>query len=325
MKKNLLVGMLVLMTLVFCIVVSASAAAVLASITDAEEETTYSELADEETDESQEEFEAASAAESFAEAAPGAAPEELVRWSYAVPLNVLYSPYSVLVNRNYLLEDSFVPNNLIKMNVKRATTAAVYMEQAAGQALEKMFEAALVDGYKLFLKSGYRSYGTQKTLYSNYLSSNNGKDNRAVAPPGASEHQLGLSCDILNEDYAGRPRMTTDFSQTAEAKWLKENCATYGFILRYLEDKTDITEFIFEPWHFRYVGREIAGYVTQREITMEEFWDEWQAKEKDFLESGGDVQAWMSYEAERALLGPEAVYLDKYGEDGDREVSLSFF
>ena len=320
MKKSLFVGILVLMTLVFCVVLSASAASVLASIAETDNEAADLELADGQIDGMQEDTAGEEAMATSTEETSG----ELVRWSYPVALTALRSPYNVLVNRNQLLETTFTPNNLMKMSVKCATSAAVFMEQTAGKALEKMFEAALVDGHKLFLKSGYRSYGTQKTTYNNYLSSNNGKDNRAVAPPGASEHQLGLSCDILNEDYASRPRMTTDFSRTTEAQWLKENCAAFGFVLRYPEGKEDITEFIFEPWHFRYVGREIAGYVMQREITLEEFWEEWQEKVVAFESAGGDVRAWMQREEERKLLGPESIYLDKYGKDGDREVSLSF-
>lgn len=259
------------------------------------------------------------------ESEPSTRESTKIRWTYPVPLTALYSPYNKLVNRDNLLEESFEPEELIKMTVKRATSAAVYMEKTAGDALLAMFEAATLDGYKLFLKSGYRSYGTQKTTYTNRLQSNNGKDDGVVAYPGSSEHQSGLSCDILNEDYAGRPRMTTDFSETAEAKWMKENCAQFGFILRYPEGKTDITNIIFEPWHFRYVGKEVAGYIMRTEMTMEEFWDEWQAEVTRFIGVGGNVEEWMATESQQKQSGiPQSYVLDVYGEDGDAEVSLSF-
>ena len=145
-----------------------------------------------------------------------------------------------------------------------------------------------------------------------------------VAYPGASEHQTGLACDILNADDAGRPRMTFVVAVAAEAQWMKENCATFGFILRYPEGKTDITGIIFEPWHFRYVGKEIAGYITRNELTLEEFTDQWQLAVAEFQGRGGDIEWQIAYEEARKLSGPESYVLEIYGEDGDAEVSLTF-
>ncbi|MCL1855567.1 MAG: M15 family metallopeptidase, partial [Clostridia bacterium] len=168
------------------------------------------------------------------EAFPG---EDLpaVSWIFGVSMSALYARESMLVNKNNLLAADYEPLNRVKTAVKGATSASVYMERVAAEALEEMFAAAKDSGYTLYLKSGYRSYGTQKTMYTNRLQSMNGKDDGVVAPPGASEHQTGLGCDILNKDYAGRPRMTPDFSETAEARWMAENSADFGFILRYPE------------------------------------------------------------------------------------------
>ena len=256
--------------------------------------------------------------------AQGEVEEPAITWNHAVSLTSLTSPYALLVNREHLLDENFEPVDRIKMTVKRATSAAVYMERKAALALEDMFAAATEAGYTLFLKSGYRSYGTQKTTYENRLAQNNGKDDGVVAYPGSSEHQTGLSCDILNEDYAGRPRMTTDFSETAEAQWMKENCADFGFILRYPENATEITKIIFEPWHFRYVGRDVAGYIMSRGFTMEEFWEDWQAELKDFEERGGNVEEWMKYEANRQLSGPKIRLIDEFDANGDQEISMRF-
>ncbi len=249
-----------------------------------------------------------------------------VRWTFGVPLTALYAPECKLVNRDNLLDETFEPASLVEMKVKRATSAKVYLDSVAAQAIELMFSAAKEEGYTLFLKSGYRSYGSQKTMYNNRLESNNGKEEipAVVAYPGSSEHQTGLACDILNADYAGRPRMTPDFSETAEAQWMKENCALFGFILSYPEDKTDITKTIFEPWHFRYVGKAAAGYIMREGLTMEEFTDEWQLAEAEFRGRGGDADTQMAYEKQRVLEGPESYVLDIFGEDGDAEVSLSF-
>lgn len=269
-----------------------------------------------------------------------------VSWDFPVPLTDIQSEYAMLVNVDNLLEKNFVPDPQVKVTgVKRATSAAVYLEETAAEALKLMFEAAslvreytyvTVDGKEkvaeygeengmvLYLKSGYRSYGTQATTYANYLSRNNNVDDGYVAKPGASEHQTGLCADILNAEYAGRPTMTQDFKWQPEAQWMKENCADYGFILRYTEEAEATTGIKFEPWHFRYVGENIATYIMAKGITLEEFTAEAQAALDDFIARGGDVDEQMEYEYKKLNMPPVSYVLDEYGEDGDAEVSLIF-
>ena len=93
----------------------------------------------------------------------------------------------------------------------------------------------------------------------------------AVTLPGTSEHQIGLAFDIVNNEYA---HLGEGFGETKEGLWLAENCYKYGFILRYPKDKEYITTIEYEPWHFRYVGREAAAYMTFKGLTLEEFWEE---------------------------------------------------
>ena len=145
-----------------------------------------------------------------------------------------------------------------------------------------------------------------------------------VARPGTSEHQTGICADILNGDYAGRPTMTQDFKWTPEAQWMKENCDTFGFILRFLEEKEDVTGIKFEPWHFRYVGKEIASYIMANGMTLEEFTEEAQEAVAEFESRGGDVEEQLAYEYSRLNAPPESYVLDELGEDGDAEVSLVF-
>ena len=137
-----------------------------------------------------------------------------VRWTYPVSLTEIQSKYAMLVNADNMLEKDFEPDPLVKVTgVKRATSAAVYLEETAAKALTEMFNAAAAvteyvyvnengkektatydeeTGMVLYLKSGYRSYGTQSTTYANYLARNNNVDDGYVAKPGSSEHQTGI-------------------------------------------------------------------------------------------------------------------------------------
>jgi len=269
-----------------------------------------------------------------------------VSWDFPVSLTDVQSEYTMLVNADNLLDKSFKPEPQMKVTgVKRATSAAVYLEKTAAEALKMMFDAAAQvteytymgqdgkqktatysqeDGMVLYLKSGYRSYGTQATTYANYLDRNNGVDDGYVAKPGASEHQTGLCADILNADYAGRPTMTQDFKWQPEAQWMKENCADFGFILRYTEEAEQTTGIKFEPWHFRYVGENIAAYIMAKGITLEEFTEDANSAIEDFIARGGSVDEQIAYELNKANKPPESYVLDEYGEDGDAEVSLVF-
>ena len=284
----------------------------------------------------------------FAEPALASGDRPKVEWTYPVSLTALQTPHVILVNVDNLLDKKYKPSPLIKVkNVKRATSATVELEETTANALKEMFDEAKAttsytytvldskgnekevtaefpDGMVLYLKSGYRSYGTQATIYANYLDRNNGVDDGYVAKPGSSEHQTGICADILNDDYASRPTMTQDFKWTPEAQWMKQNCADYGFILRFLEDAEKETGIKFEPWHFRYVGKSIASYIMAEGITLEAFTV--QAKEAldDFLSRGGDVDEQMAYEYKKLNRPPESYVLNEFGDDGDAEVSLVF-
>lgn len=245
-------------------------------------------------------------------------------WYFSVPLSALETEYAKLVNREMLLDADYEPSDLVPLTVKKVSSSKILLRQAAATALEKMFEDALAQGCTLVAKSGYRSYGTQKTMYNNRLEQNGGKDDGVVAYPGSSDHQTGLACDVLNPDYAARPRMTTDFGETTEAKWLAANCAVYGFIIRYPDGKQEKTGIIYEPWHLRFVGKEIAGYIMGRELTLEEFTDSWQVALAEFTGAGGNPEDQIALEKERKANGPAVVQLEKLGEDGDNDVSVSF-
>lgn len=129
-------------------------------------------------------------------------------------------------------------------------------------------------GNSVYLSSGYRSYADQRYLYDRKVSQGYSEEvaKTIVAYPGTSEHQTGLCCDITD-----RYRETKDSSleNTDTYKWLCAHCAEYGFVVRYPADKSGgadtVTGIIYEPWHFRYVGVEAAGYMMENNLCLEEF------------------------------------------------------
>ena len=137
-------------------------------------------------------------------------------------------------------------------------------DPVASEALNVMFAAAKEEGLSLWVCSGYRSYIDQKIIYNGYVA-RDGKEaaDRYSARPGLSELQTGLAFDI-NNTYSS-------FADTAEGKWLAENCYKYGFIIRYPKDKEHITGYMYEPWHVRYLGTEKAKEVYDSGLCLEEF------------------------------------------------------
>ena len=238
-------------------------------------------------------------------------------WTYAIDPLVLEDVHDflVLTSKETLLDISYVPQDLVKVNV-RATSSGMELRQDAALALERMFQAAEDDGYKLYLKSAYRSYQTQKTMYENRLEKYS-RDDGVVAYPGSSDHQTGLAADILNYAWTQQDGMRPEFSQTQEAQWMAENCHKFGFILRYMEDKQEITGIIFEPWHFRYVGLECAEYIMANHLALEEFTRESQQAIATFEQLGGDFKLY----CEELKRLPPPVELD---DEEDGEVSLFY-
>ena len=135
----------------------------------------------------------------------------------------------------------------------------------ARAALNKMFADAKAEkNLDMWVCSGYRSYTVQKNLYNSYVSRDGVKNaDRYSARPGYSEHQTGLAFDI---NYAD-----SRFTGTAQAVWLAENAHKYGFILRYPEGKESVTGYMYEPWHYRYIGVENAEKIYASGLTLEEY------------------------------------------------------
>ncbi len=189
------------------------------------------------------------------------------------PLNTDTDTYTLLVNKEYLLSSKYIPY-MVEPDVEiyhKGINERRYLQPIAATALEEMFAAAELDGYHLVLRCGFRSYKLQKSIYSwNLKTYGYYEVTRYHALPGTSEHQTGLAVDLCCEatDY----KNNYDILKTPEYAWLLENAHLYGWILRYPEDKTEITGYNFEPWHFRYVGIELATYLKEQDLVLEEYY-----------------------------------------------------
>lgn len=134
-----------------------------------------------------------------------------------------------------------------------------------------MFAGAKKKGYTLKGVSAYRSYERQKQIYDNNVRSRGTtQTDKVSAVPGSSEHQTGLSIDVSSDSVGCS--IETSFGSTKEGKWLEKNCYKYGFIIRYPKDKTKITGYSYEPWHIRYVGKNLAKYLYKNNLTLEEYY-----------------------------------------------------
>lgn len=192
-------------------------------------------------------------------------------WGYMMPHQ---DPTDTLILVNKNNKAPAVPVTLVKPDVqptREAVSENIYMRPEAAAALEDLFEAAAQDGITLYATSGYRSYSTQKAIFERKLERMDEKQaNASVAKPGYSEHQTGLAMDIEGETTKGTG-LTEAFGESPEGIWTAEHCAEYGFIIRYPKEKTNITGYIYEPWHLRYVGKKAAAEITVLGVTFEEY------------------------------------------------------
>ena len=168
----------------------------------------------------------------------------------------------LLVNEQNRLREDYVPDELVNLYQQRHSfrmaSSEIYLTRQTYEAMEKMFHAAEeadMNGY--IVTSGYRSYQRQQEVYAQ---SEPGK----AQEPGASEHQTGLAFDVTVETNDG-------FENTPQYGWLMQHAHEYGFIQRYPANKANITGISYEPWHYRYVGEEVAKRIHDTGMTLEEF------------------------------------------------------
>lgn len=173
----------------------------------------------------------------------------------------------ILVNKyNYLTED-YIPENLEPIDIAYARSGMQLVREAK-EAFETLSEDAKKEGMNIIAMSSYRSYDYQVNLYDNYVATD-GKEaaDTYSARAGYSEHQTGLAVDVYNKVLP-----YTSFEETEEFNWMQENAYKYGFILRFPKDKVNITGYQYESWHYRYVGKEVAKYIHNHDLTLEEYY-----------------------------------------------------
>jgi LAS superfamily LD-carboxypeptidase LdcB len=179
----------------------------------------------------------------------------------------------VLVNKERNLPSDYKPEDLVVPNVRFSFDEKIekrHMREEAAKALEELFNHAEEDGIMLYAVSGYRSYKTQNMLFDNKVKKVGIEEaNKLVAVPGQSEHQTGLAIDVSCKE--ANFSLEENFGQTLEGKWLKNNAHKFGFIIRYPKEYVSITGYSYEPWHIRYVGKEAATEIFEKDITLEEF------------------------------------------------------
>jgi len=177
----------------------------------------------------------------------------------------------MLINKYYYLDENYEPENLVTVsqNYSWGEEGSQQITKDTYDAYKKMWKSANEDGFHLMINSSYRTYEEQEDIYDSFEKSNGLEYADAYAArPGYSEHQTGYTIDMFEKNNYKKET----FHESDVYKWLQENAHKYGFILRYPEDKEDVTGYSFESWHYRYVGINAATYIYENDITFDEYY-----------------------------------------------------
>lgn len=183
---------------------------------------------------------------------------------------------TVIVNKQRSLPEGYEPSDLVEPNVPFSFDGPHekrHLRKEAAEALEKLFAGAKADGIELRAVSGYRSYERQVSIYNNNVKTKGQEyTDRVSSVPGHSEHQTGLAIDVSSPSVGNA--LEEVFGTSKEGQWLAEHAAEYGYIIRYPKGEDDITGYVYEPWHIRYVGTDLAPDIVKSGLTLEEYFDE---------------------------------------------------
>ena len=183
-----------------------------------------------------------------------------------------------LVNNNSLLEQGYVPE-LVQVD-----GTSFKFDARAAEDLNAMLADARIEGFSPMICSSYRPWERQTALFEKQVEKQQANGltyeeaweaaKTVVAYPGTSEHQTGLAADIVASSHQ---LLDDSQAETPDQQWLMANSWKYGFILRYPLGKSEYTAIIYEPWHYRYVGKEVAQYITENNLCLEEYWQQLEA------------------------------------------------
>jgi D-alanyl-D-alanine carboxypeptidase len=187
---------------------------------------------------------------------------ETVNYFYTKNINtaLLKNSDLILINKKFTLDNEYIPSlvNVDDYPIKVTKYNIQIQRHVLLNYINMINDLGL---YDLYIYSGYRSYERQIEIF------NNASNLNFVASPGTSEHQSGLVLDVSTLQYG----LIQDFQYSKEFEILKNNCMNYGFIIRYPKNKENITGYYFEPWHLRFVGKDIAKYIMMNNLTLEEY------------------------------------------------------
>jgi D-alanyl-D-alanine carboxypeptidase len=174
------------------------------------------------------------------------------------------------VNQERALPPDFEPPDLVPVTGIPVVNQGMLLRRVALEALRRLAAAAQAEGLRLFVSSAYRSYRTQVAVHNYWVQVlGPARAVRVSARPGHSEHQLGTAVDLTSPRV--NYQLTEAFGETPEGRWLGANAHRFGFVMSYPAGKEEITGYDYEPWHFRYVGVDVATYVHEAGLSLEEY------------------------------------------------------
>ncbi len=176
--------------------------------------------------------------------------------------------YLILVNKYHQLEKEFAFDDIVPIGLQYAYDNQSTRKEVL-ESFKDLWQAANKLDLSIIINSSYRDYDLQERLYNRYTDKYGREEaDTFSAKPGHSEHQTGLALDVSAFNST-----IDNFEDTEEYKWLKDHAHLYGFILRYPKEKEHITGYSFEPWHYRYVGKEVAKEIYDLDITFDEYYE----------------------------------------------------
>jgi len=196
--------------------------------------------------------------------------EEVFYSSCPTPNKEYENMFSLNIGQEIGFSDkTYIPKDLVELG-EFATSKSICLIQEAKKALAEMIESAKKDGLNIKATSAYRSYNYQESLLNNAIKNGNKNASVAIAKPGHSEHQLGTAVDLSGSSIEYSSAVSS-FDNTSEELWLRENAYKYGFVKSYPFGKEEITGYMYEPWHYRYLGVDLSTQIKNSGLTITEF------------------------------------------------------